>query len=407
MDGVALGTLLGLSLTVFIVPILWFRGHDNFGSSRYLALFVLVIGISLLQTLLLHSGMTQKFPWLSGLGQFFYFALGPLLYFYTKSLTNQQFVFSDADCWHFLPVAISFLCYLPVYVQSPEAKRYIVELYFNNTTTLAMEGLARTDQLALLPLSSKIYLAQFIALMLHLAAYAMVILRRLKQHRSRIELEFSSLELISLNWLRWLNWLVLTVSVSSLLFLVLRILAEDPASPATRLLPVLSLAVLVYYSGWMGLRQPQIYGAEPTEEGLNETPETDVDEVPAKAQTTGLSTADAEEHWRRLQQFIGNQKPYLRSGLTIKQLADELELSVAHLSQVINSFARMNFFDYINLHRIEYSKELLAPSEGSNRKVLDIALSSGFNSQSTFYAQFKKHVGCTPSQYRARLRSSN
>jgi len=41
MDGVALGTLLGLSLTVFIVPILWFRGHDNFGSSRYLALFVL------------------------------------------------------------------------------------------------------------------------------------------------------------------------------------------------------------------------------------------------------------------------------------------------------------------------------------------------------------------------------
>ena len=66
MDGVALGTLLGLSLTVFIVPILWFRGHDNFGSSRYLALFVLVIGISLLQTLLLHSGMTQKFPWLSG-----------------------------------------------------------------------------------------------------------------------------------------------------------------------------------------------------------------------------------------------------------------------------------------------------------------------------------------------------
>ena len=393
MDLVALCTLMGLSITVFIVPLLWFRALDNRRASQILAVFVLVVGVSLLQTLLLHSGLTLRHPWVSGLGQFFYFALGPLLYCYTKTLADRTFGLTPREAWHFLPVVISLLVYLPVYLQSSEIKRHAVEVYF------ALKSVGGVPQLAALPLSTKIYITQFVALMLHLATYSVLTLRQLEKHRTRIELVFSNLERINLSWMRWLTWLVLAVSVMSLLYISIRLSFPSPVSPDLRVVPVLIMVVLVYYAGWMGIRQPQIYGTELE----SDDPSDEETAAPDKYHSTGLSATDAKEHWHRVQQFVEKEQPYLRSGLIIKQLADELSMSTAHLSQVINSYAQVTFFDYINCQRIEYSQQQLADPGAGKRKVLDIAYSSGFSSQSTFYAQFKKHTGCTPSQYRYRL----
>lgn len=399
MDAVALCTLPGLSLVAFIVPLLWWLPHSSNRANKYLALFVVVIGISLLQTFLLHSGLTLRYPWVSGLGQFFYFALGPLLYCYTRALSDRHFVFSVRQGWHFLPVLISFIVYLPVYLQTSEVKRYIVDLYFSNTSTAALERLGLMQQLSL---SGKIYIVQFVALMLQLAAYAVLILKQLRNHRTTIELEFSSIELINLNWMRWLNYLVLLVTVASLLFLSMRLFSENQLWPDLRIFPVLMLILLVYFTAWMAVRQPKIYGTALE----NGDPPQQEAAAPGKYQTTGLTAGDAKVHWQRLQLFMEKEQPYLYSGLTLKQLAGELALSSAHLSQVINSYAQVNFFDYINLYRINHSQQLLADPQDQTRKVLDIALSSGFSSQSTFYAQFRKHAGCTPSQYRNRLVNS-
>jgi AraC-like DNA-binding protein len=70
------------------------------------------------------------------------------------------------------------------------------------------------------------------------------------------------------------------------------------------------------------------------------------------------------------------------------------------LSQVINSRSGGSFYDLINTYRIEAAKTLLRTEDGQRRKMLDIALSVGFSSQSTFYHQFKKLTGVTPSMYR-------
>ena len=71
-----------------------------------------------------------------------------------------------------------------------------------------------------------------------------------------------------------------------------------------------------------------------------------------------------------------------------------------HLSQVINAGFEMSFFDYLNQHRIRQAKELLRDLDDQNAAILNVAFTVGFNSNSAFYAAFKKCVGQTPAQYR-------
>jgi AraC-like DNA-binding protein len=77
-----------------------------------------------------------------------------------------------------------------------------------------------------------------------------------------------------------------------------------------------------------------------------------------------------------------------------------VDCSVNHLSQVINSGFGVSFFDYLNQYRIEHAKELLTTLDGQSNAILNIAFTVGFNSNSAFYAAFKKYVGQTPAQYR-------
>ena len=115
---------------------------------------------------------------------------------------------------------------------------------------------------------------------------------------------------------------------------------------------------------------------------------------------SGLSGEQLHEYKRRLEYIMQSQQAFLSPDLTLPMLADAVGCSVNHLSQVINAGFGMSFFDYLNQYRIEHARELLTELEGRNGAVLNIAFTVGFNSNSAFYAAFKKRVGQTPAQYR-------
>jgi AraC-like DNA-binding protein len=120
----------------------------------------------------------------------------------------------------------------------------------------------------------------------------------------------------------------------------------------------------------------------------------------AKYAKSGLSSEQLLEYKSRLEGFMRLQLAYLQPDLTLPRLAKAVGCSVNHLSQVINSGFGVSFFDYLNRFRIEHAKGLLSDFGGYSDAVLNIAFTVGFNSNSAFYAAFKKHVGQTPAQYR-------
>jgi len=115
---------------------------------------------------------------------------------------------------------------------------------------------------------------------------------------------------------------------------------------------------------------------------------------------SGLRRGQLHEYMRRLDVIMESQRAYLRPDLTLPVLAEEVGCSVNHLSQVINSGFEMSFFDYVNNYRVRHAKELLLQIDGKNGAILNIAFTVGFNSNSAFYAAFKKHVGMAPATFR-------
>ena len=93
------------------------------------------------------------------------------------------------------------------------------------------------------------------------------------------------------------------------------------------------------------------------------------------------------------------EKPYLNGKLSLKEVADSLNISVNHLSQVINEQTGMSFFDFVNKYRIEEVKVRLTDPKNEQFTLLAIAFDCGFNSKSSFNSIFKKIMGFTPSQF--------
>jgi AraC-like DNA-binding protein len=94
------------------------------------------------------------------------------------------------------------------------------------------------------------------------------------------------------------------------------------------------------------------------------------------------------------------EKPYLKSDLTIYELAKMLNSNSKYLSVIINTDFNQNFATFINSYRIEEAKELLKEEANEQFTIEAIAKMSGFNSKSSFNNAFKYFQNITPSQYK-------
>ncbi len=148
---------------------------------------------------------------------------------------------------------------------------------------------------------------------------------------------------------------------------------------------------LVSYFGFM---QPEVFDGLPVEHILPFK----------KYKKTGLSPDLSEQLKSQLIELMEREKPYLNSDLRLTDLAEKLNVSTHHMSQIINEHFDSGFFHFINTYRIEEAKMLL-----SNDKTLTITeaiYQSGFNNRVSFYKSFKEHVGVTPSAFRLQYHSN-
>lgn len=118
-----------------------------------------------------------------------------------------------------------------------------------------------------------------------------------------------------------------------------------------------------------------------------------------KYQNRKLNEKDASALLASLDKVMHEQQLYLNPGLSLALLAKKVGNLQTTISQVLNENSGKSFNLYINEFRIQHAKNLLISDAHLNMDL--VAERSGFNSNSTFFAAFKKVTGQTPASYRS------
>ena len=97
---------------------------------------------------------------------------------------------------------------------------------------------------------------------------------------------------------------------------------------------------------------------------------------------------------------MSKDKLFLDPELSVDKLSKVSGTSPRNISQVINEILNQNFYEFVNSYRISAAKEQLEDPQETDKTVLEILYSVGFNSKSVFNSSFKKSTGLTPTEYR-------
>ncbi|MEX2485429.1 MAG: helix-turn-helix domain-containing protein [Brumimicrobium sp.] len=120
---------------------------------------------------------------------------------------------------------------------------------------------------------------------------------------------------------------------------------------------------------------------------------------PKKYALSSLTDKKREELLKDLLNFMLAEKPYLNPHYSLKELARDTDISTHHISEVLNVAFNKNFYEFINIYRVETAKKLMKTNKDGKEKLLSICFDAGFNSRATFNRVFKNIVGETPSAY--------
>lgn len=107
----------------------------------------------------------------------------------------------------------------------------------------------------------------------------------------------------------------------------------------------------------------------------------------------------AKQYQEQLETLMLAEKPYLDPNLTLRSLAQMLDIPPNHLSQLLNEGFDKNFAEFVNAYRVATFKSKAADPAQQHLTILALAYDSGFNSKTVFNSFFKKETGMTPKQF--------
>ncbi len=342
---------------------------------KILAVWMLVVGIHLTSYYLSLSGYWVKYPHLIGITAPFPLLYGPLLYLYTLySLKNKKHL-QKKDYLHFIPVIISYL--------------YLFKFFF--FYTIEQKRLVDSGEIEDFKIFSIVVV---VALMISGISYSFISFNLIKKHKNLLNNNFSYTENINLNWLKYCIWGTGLIFLTVMVIVIPRDFFGIQYSFNADLIFYAMFVIAILALGYFGIRHQNLFIDNVIVEK----------EIPAKGeyQKSGLKVDDAITKHKALLKLMKDEKPYLKPKLTLYGLADLLDITPNHLSQIINQFENQNFNDFVNKYRI---REFIERASSNNQySLLAHAFDSGFNSKSTFNSVFKKQKGCTPSQFIAKLK---
>jgi len=355
---------------LFAGLLFWVR-RLNRRANRFLALVLLVMSGWMCWVLAIDIHLGRYFPHWSWLPLQFSLAIGPLIFFYVRLLLGHTRKLKPKDLWHFLPLLA-------------EQAGLIAEITESRRT-----GAATYNTAAFAAISPALQLLALVSVL----AYLGLSIRLLRNYHRRLQEQFSDAERYQYRWLQrlltgfgvlWLLWAPFTAIDFFAYQYGLGIASYYPL--------YLLLSAMTIWIGAEAFLRPEVI--------LVEVPQSKPSFVPAQA------SAEVMRQLGWLEAQLAANLFYLNAGLTLRGLAEELEIHPNELSRIINTGTGKNFNDFINTYRVNDVMRKIQDPAYDHITLLGIAFDCGFNSKTTFNRTFKQLTGKSPAEYKSALKTA-
>lgn len=332
----AIGGLNGLFLSIYFAFFTKQRG----ASTYFLAALIATVSVRITKSAFLHFNDQSTFVWFIQIGIIACALIGPFLYLYVREATAKKSISKYNWLLHTLPVIV------------------LLVVLFN------IQPYQRPSAFWGSVIGWGIYTQWLIYVLISFYLIKNIIKKLFNKSQKLTNTEL------------WLFNLVVGVAIIWLAYRTSRF--------TSYIVGALSFSFIFYISIllWLLKRKQSILFFETTQ----------------KYASKKIEEPEAESLLNKLKSVMKEKELYKNPNVKLKHLSNELGVSTHHLSQLLNDNLGKSFSIYINSLRIEEAKKLL---QKNNQFTLEaIGLEAGFSSKSTFYATFKKLVGCTPAEFK-------
>ena len=363
-----------LSITISVVIaitfgfLLMFSRYKHKMADRYLAAVMFIVAFWNISLLIVELRIYQFVIGIIWVPLTYTLALGPCLYFYVRHMTRTGLTV-EARVWpHFIPMVVQVGLFLAqVFIGIPQGKGYFQTELFQMVDPV----------INLLAITSLLIYGYF--------ARAHII-----QYHEWVRENYSHYYRYQMNWLIRLSSVFIFLMVIWLVYIIVDYALYDYKLTFQHYYPFhLGLGIISIWLSVEAYNKPDIIYSD-SDIKIQETNETTNSEPDGELLAKAL--------WLNSQ--IEQNRLYLDPELSLKSLANTLDIHPNVTSKIINEGLGKTFSDCINEYRVLAVKRRLEDPKYDKDSFLAIAFDCGFNSKTTFNRIFKKYSGETPLQYR-------
>lgn len=357
-----------ISIFLFLVSP-FFIDKQKLKSRSALHLTLFIVSYSQFVMLMHSFPIYQKLKFLTYTDAVLFYLVMPLVYMYVMKLLSNRPVFSARNGINILPATPGF----------------VFVVYFNSLSQADQEhclidkhcGMLSDNILYILGLFSQLF-------------YIGLVIYSINKYISKHEQKLSKRAHSMLQQIAWLMYIFVIFGITVSIMVV--ILPSVDIIHQVNMFMLSLVFFTVYYLAYIQKTEDLSYIAKKTEKKLKTSTEKDC--------------AKYEDIYHQLLCYIQNNRRFLNPALTLKLLSEEMQIPTHKISACIKLKHKTSFPEFINKLRIDYARERLEKSNGEFIKFDFLANECGFGSRSSFYSEFKKTCGMTPSEYKKQLENT-
>lgn len=391
------GILLSLILLVFNVR--------KYTSTIYLGVFFFLVSLyGLVVYAQLYSGSVYLVSIFYYNINFLCYLIGPMLYWYIRSVLTDHSGLFKRDLWHIVPMLLVLAATLPHLLTSYAEKVEIAEKIVEDANFL------RTYKASFIFEIAPVWVI-YITRPLHIIVYALwsatIFGRYLKRRR---ELLVLSRQYFMVRWIPFLLvFLVLGVVCHVL------VLTEAFVHNGSNIMYSLHALQILALTGLTGLLVSPFFFPRILY-GLPQLPEammvmkpvngSDVENILKEPEPTpeARPTPHYEKYYmssieQKTETCMKDLQPFLESDFNMMQLSVLIKVPAHHIAYYFREVKRQSFNEYRNEWRINYAKDLIREGKAAQLTLEAIGFSSGFSSRNAFFTAFKRYEGISPGAF--------